>query len=232
MTDATRLRLSKSKIMAYEHCAKRLWLQVHRPELARLDPATLALFRSGHLVGDLAQRQLPDGILVLAKPNVEAAIHRTRQLLAGSRPIFEATFHHQDVIIRADILQPDGRGGWQLIEVKNSARVQSYQLYDVATQAWTALGAGARISSFAVRHVATKVRREADLSRCVFIDVDVTWPIIGSLPRRSRVIEAARACLRGPEPVRRMGRHCERPLACEFREFCSGRLAEQGKLPL
>jgi hypothetical protein len=222
MTDATRLRLSKSKVMAYEHCAKRLWLQVHRPELARLDPATQALFRSGHLVGDLAQRQLPDGILVLAKPNIEAAIHRTRELLAGSRPIFEATFHHQDVIIRADILQPDGRGGWQLIEVKNSTRVQSYQLYDVATQAWTALGAGARVSSFAIQHVTAKIRRDADLSLCEFVDVDVTWPVLARVPRRLRVIEAARACVRGPEPTRPTGPHCTRPFKCEFHDYCHG----------
>lgn len=210
--------------MAYEHCAKRLWLQVHRPELARLDPATQALFRSGHLLGDFARRQLPTGILVHAKPNVQAALDCTRALLdqGCDRPIFEATLQHQDVLIRADVMQPDGRGGWRLIEVKNSTRVQSYQLYDVATQAWTALGAGARISSFAVRHVVAKVRHEADLTRCEFIDVDVTWHVLGLVPRRLQVIEAARACVRGPEPVRRMGQHCTRPFTCEFRDYCRG----------
>lgn len=230
--DPTRLRLSKSKVAAFEHCPKRLWLQVHRRELAKIDPATLALFRAGHLVGDFARDQVPGGVLVIARPDIKAALSKTRELLQGGwdRPIFEATFQHQDVIVRADILLPDGRGGWRLVEVKNSTAVRSYQLYDVATQAWTALGQGVRLSSIAVRHVRTKVRREADLTRCSFLDADVTWHVFGLVQRRSRVIEAARACVRGPEPVRPMGPYCSRPFACEFRDYCRTRGDQHGRV--
>jgi hypothetical protein len=168
-------------------------------------------------------------VLVLARPNIEAALKQTRELLQSGRdrPIFEATFQHQDVIVRADILLPDERGGWRLVEVKNSTAVRSYQLYDVATQVWTALGQGVRVSSCAVRHVSTKVRRETDLRRCALLDTDVTWHVLGLVQRRSRVIEAARACVRGPEPVRPMGPYCTRPFACEFRDYCRGAAASR-----
>jgi hypothetical protein len=221
-------RLSKSKIAAFEHCPKRLWLQVHRRELARINEQTLAVFRAGHLVGDFARLAFPDGKLVLAEPNPEAALQQTSELLNSGwdRPIFEGTFLHQDVLIRADVLRPDGQGGWSLVEVKNSRRVSSYQIYDVATQAWTALGAGVRISSFAVRHVHNVVRDEADLAHCTFIDTDITWRVLGLASRRLDVIAAARACVRGPEPQRPPGPYCTRPFVCEFRDYCNGVISE------
>lgn len=217
-----KFRLSKSKIAAFEHCAKRLWLGVHRPDVAKIEPATLALFRSGHLLGEFARDQVPGGVLVHARPDIGAALSQTRELLDGGwdQPIFEATFQHQDVIVRADILEPDGRGGWRLAEVKNATRVHSYQLYDVATQVWTALGQGVRLSSFAVRHVTTKVRSTADLKSGILVDTDVTWHVLGIAQRRLSVIEAARACVRGPQPTRPPGPYCTRPFVCEFREFC------------
>jgi hypothetical protein len=223
MTDnSARLRLSKSKLVLFERCRKALWLQVHRPELARLDPHTLALFRTGHIVGDYAQRRLPGGVLVSAKPSIEAAVQRTRELLASgsSRPIFEATFLHQDVLVRSDVLEPDGRGGWRMAEVKNAMHVGSHHIHDVAFQAWTALGQGARISSFVIRHPASKVRDEADLADCVLTDTDVTWHVLGLVPRKTAVIEAARACVRGPEPVRPVGPYCSRPFTCAFNRYC------------
>jgi len=217
------LRLSKSKIMAFEHCPRRLWLQVHRRELARIDPATRALFSAGHLVGVLAQQATRDGVLVLAQPDADAARERTASLLRDgwNRPIFEATFQHRDVLIRADILEPDGRGGWSMVEVKNSTSVRPYHLRDLATQAWVARGSGIRISSFILRGVNRRVRDATDLPHCRFVDVDVTWRILGVVPGRWPVIAAAADCIRGPEPKVLPGRHCTRPFVCEFRAHCA-----------
>lgn len=43
--------LSKSKILAYRQCPKRLWLEIYRPEL-RDDSSAMAAFKIGHEVGD------------------------------------------------------------------------------------------------------------------------------------------------------------------------------------
>ena len=48
--------LSKSKIIAFRQCPKRLWLEVHRPELRQDSPATQASFQVGYQVGDIARR--------------------------------------------------------------------------------------------------------------------------------------------------------------------------------
>ena len=46
--------LSKSKIIAFRQCPKRLWLEIHKPEL-RDDSASEAVFKIGHQVGDIAR---------------------------------------------------------------------------------------------------------------------------------------------------------------------------------
>jgi hypothetical protein len=48
--------LSKSKILAFRQCAKRLWLEIHHPELREDSADTEARFEVGHQVGDIARR--------------------------------------------------------------------------------------------------------------------------------------------------------------------------------
>ncbi|MCY0854028.1 hypothetical protein [Cupriavidus sp. D39] len=48
--------LSKSKLMAFRQCPKRLWLEIHRPELREDSATTEASFQVGHQVGEIAQR--------------------------------------------------------------------------------------------------------------------------------------------------------------------------------
>jgi hypothetical protein len=68
--------------------------------------------------------------MVHAVPDMEAALDRTAELVSAAhpRPIFEATFLHENVLIRADILTPDGDDGWSAIDVKASTRVKGYQM--------------------------------------------------------------------------------------------------------
>ena len=137
------VRLSKSKLAAYEICPRRFWLQIHRPALGRFDAQTIRIFDAGHLVGELARARYPDGILVSEGPReIGAALARTTELIHApvKAPIFEGAFIRDNVIIRADILEPDGWGAWKLVEVKNSGSVKSYQLADVASQSWVLAG--------------------------------------------------------------------------------------------
>jgi hypothetical protein len=223
-----RCRLSKSKIAAYEHCPRRLWLQVHRPGLARTDERTLALFAAGHRVGELARTKHPDGTLVAeGHKELVAAMIRTQQLLRAPilRPIFEAAFQRENVLIRADILLPDGWGGWSLVEVKNSGSVKAYQLLDAATQAWVLRGNNVCISSIVIRHVERPLRSHSHYLRTRFVDADVTADVLQMIFRRKRVIDDAQAVVGAAEPNIQPGRHCVQPFRCEFRDHCSARAA-------
>lgn len=228
---STKLRLSKSKIAAFEHCPKRLWLQVHRREERHFEEDTLRRFTFGHAVGERACEQIPDGILVEAVPDIQAAIDRTRELLSAQppAPIFEATFQHEDVLVRVDILQPDGQGGWIAIEVKATSRVRDYHLSDLATQIWVMRGCGVRISSAIIRHVSGRINwTNLDASIVCFRDTDVSQMIEALVAGRQDIVEQARKNVRSQQPAISTGIHCIRPLACEFQHFCRNRETDQG----
>ena len=61
------IRISKSKFVAGCQCFKRLYLQVHEPELAaEPDDAADAIIEQGREVGLLARKLFPGGIEVAA----------------------------------------------------------------------------------------------------------------------------------------------------------------------
>ncbi len=47
---STKVRLSKSKYMAGRQCEKRLWLEIHRPDLIEWDDAQMAWLSQGTAV--------------------------------------------------------------------------------------------------------------------------------------------------------------------------------------
>ena len=51
-----RFRLSKSKMLSGFQGPKRLYLEVHQPELAEVSAGTERLFSNGNLVGEIARR--------------------------------------------------------------------------------------------------------------------------------------------------------------------------------
>jgi CRISPR/Cas system-associated exonuclease Cas4 (RecB family) len=229
-----RTGLSKSRITLFEQCPKRLWLSVHRPELADEERAVTAGMAVGHEVGALACALLPDGRMIEADRGLTAAVEETAALLAagGDKPVFEATFAHEDVLVRVDLMIP-AAGGWQVAEVKSTTGLKDYHVADVATQLWVMRGNGVSIVSAAIRHLdRTFELAEEGNYEGLFADIDVgvlVEPIIAS---RSEVVAAARATLAGEEPVREPGAHCDQPFACSFKAYCGRDLPVGSEWPV
>lgn len=236
MTDRSRrFGLSKSKITMFEQCPKRLWLSVHRPELADQDEGAEMRFATGHEVGAVACALLPDGVMIEAKPDLAAALAATQALLDGDhdRPIFEATLQHDGVLVRIDVLEPDGSGGWRMAEVKSSTKAKDYHVGDLATQLWVASQAGVPISSAAVRHIDSSfvLEREGTFDG-LFADTDlmaVAGPVIA---KRGETVAAARMALAGAEPPIAPGAHCDTPFPCEFAAYCLSALPPGPEWPV
>lgn len=202
-----------------------MWLGIYRRDLAVIDARTQMLFSIGHRFGELVREQVPNGILLDTDPRlIDEAIGETRSILAGpwTRPIFEAALQHEDVIVRPDILQPDGWGGFRLIEVKSSTAVRPHHVRDIATQVWVARESGVCISAAIVRHA--RRRLTSPFARGLpapVVDVDVTAELPNIIRHRPVVAAAARKVIRGPEPRRAVGSHCTYPFRCEFRDYCA-----------
>jgi len=232
---ARRFGLSKSRLSSFEQCPRRLWLQTHAPDRAEVGPEQQARMATGDTVGEVARSLCPGGVMVEADDGLGAALTTTRQLIDDWHPgpIFEATFEHDGVLVRADILSRDGADGWQLAEVKSSGRVKDYHLGDLATQVWVLREAGLQLTGAAIRHIDTGfvLEQEGDYTG-LFTDADRLDQISDTVTARGAVVAQARAVLAGTEPDDTPGEQCTSPFACEFQGWCTRALPEDPAWPV
>lgn len=216
--------ISKSRLLAFETCERKLWMQVHQPDLAAPDPATLDRMASGNDVGALARALHPDGHLISADAGLSAAVEETATLLSSGfrKPLFEATFIHDGMLVRADILLPVEGNAWDLVEVKSSGEIKGYQLHDLATQLWVIRESGVDLRRGLIRHINTSFTLQyPGQFDGLFNDVDLTNDIGDLIDSRAEVLDLARQLVSGSEPDIDFGRHCKKPNACEFISHCS-----------
>ncbi len=235
----TRKTLSKSKLMAYRQCPRRLWLEVHRPDLREDSPDSQARFAAGHEVGDIARRIYdPQGrgaLLDLDVLGVDGAIKHTQSLLAQRAPIFEAGFVSRRVRAFADVLLPvrrKGRTAWRMVEVKSSTSVKDYHRDDVATQALLAQESGVDLAEVALAHIDNRwvYRGRGDYSG-LLVEADLTDEALARGKEVTQWIKDAHAIVEQPkEPEVRTGRHCSEPYECGFHGYCSAR-EPQARVP-
>ncbi|WP_240344824.1 Dna2/Cas4 domain-containing protein [Novosphingobium sp. THN1] len=198
-TATRRFGLSKSKITAFEQCPKKLWLATHRPELAEQDDGAEARFATGNAVGEIACALHPGGVMV-DPPSLSEALAKTSSLISGGHPgpIFEATFEHDGVLVRVDVLERLESGGWAAVEVKSSGRVKDYHRGDLATQVWVMREAGISLQRAAIRHIDTSfvLSREGDYAG-LFTDADLLADLEDAIATRPTLVAEARATLSG-----------------------------------
>jgi hypothetical protein len=227
--------LTKSRFLAGLQCHRRLWLQVHGP---REDIEETPIQRSGRLVGELARKRFPGGVLVDQAPweHVEAT-ERTAHLMGDSSvpAIFEAAFQRDGLRIRVDVLERQPRGRWGLIEVKSASAVKDYYIEDVAFQTFVLESAGIRLSGIEVMHLNKFYRRaERGLNLGhLFKRSDLKAEVrerLASLP--GDVIQFLSVLRRTKEPPIEPWSHCSFPVSCEWFDRCSANKASDWILNL
>ena len=229
-----RVGLSKSRIALFEQCAKRLWLSVHRPELARESDGTRRVFRIGHEVGAAACALYPDGIEIDGDQGLTKAAEATAAAMAAivRVPLFEATFLHQGVAVRVDLMIPDGEG-WQVAEVKSTTSVRPYQRADLATQLWVMRGCGVNVTQASVRVINRRfVLREVREYQGLFVDELADEAVAGMIETRQDIVSGAISTLAGDEPGISTGTHCTSPFQCSFTEYCERHLPAPPSWPI
>lgn len=232
--------LSKSKLIAYGQCPKRLWLEVHRKELREDSAATQASFSVGNTVGDIA-RQLYDpvgnGVLLdTQRDGFDTVFRRSTELLSSSQPIFEAGFAINGALAFADVMLPDEQEGkriWRMVEVKSSTGVKDYHRDDVAIQSFIARSAGVPLAAIALAHIDSAwvypgngdyhgLLKECDLTPEAFARDDEV---------REWIIAAQETVAKAAEPEIGTGRQCVSPFACGFFDYCQSQ-EPQAEFPI
>lgn len=228
--------LSKSRIVAWKQCPKRLWLQIHRRELLEFSDGTERGFQIGYEVGEVAQGLYPNGILIKDDDDLSAALEATKAALLThpDSPIFEGTFQHDGLLVRADVMLPTNNG-YCMIEVKSSASVKPYHIDDCAIQAWVLKKNNIPLSSIELAHIDTSFVYQGNgdyqgIFRHENLD-EVTRPLIELVPEW---IQQSRSTLSGDEPAIETGAHCDDPFECPFKTYCNRNIVqpEQPKFSL
>jgi hypothetical protein len=219
--------LSKTKIMAFRQCPRRLWLEIHKPELREESASTRASFEVGHTIGDLA-RKLYDphnrgATIEVSRESFEAAFSRTSSLLGGRQPIFEAGFSASGACAFADVLLPQKKGtSWRMVEVKSAASVHDYHREDLAIQAYVARASGLELTSVALAHVdSTWVYPGGYQYDGLLVEKDLSKETFDRAVDAAKWIAAATevANLSASPPVS-TGAHCNTPYECGFHTHC------------
>lgn len=221
---------SKSKLLAFRQCPKRLWLEIHRPELKTVAEAGDNSLQIGVQVGEVARQVYdPDqrGTTVEVEDgNMASAIAESRTLLSSAQPVFEAALSGGGVIAFADAMLPqvhDGSISWRMVEVKSSTSVKPYHRDDVAVQTYAATEAGVPFHQVAVANIDSSwVYPGQGNYAGLFKESDLTTEALSRHEEVASWVSQARdvAALTSPPEIE-TGPHCDDPFACGFFEHCS-----------
>ncbi len=216
-------RLSKTRLLSYLQCPKRLWLEKHRPELAIVDDATQAAFETGHAVGAVAHRiydPAGTGIHVSAERGMGEALRSTAMLLAApaAGPLFEATFERDGLLVRADVLDRRRRA---LVEVKAATEVKEQHAADCAIQAWVVERSAAPPETIVLAHVNSAfVYAGGGDYQGLLRETDLTAGIAAQRAQVPGWLAAAQDIVQADEPAVPVGSRCARPHLCPFVGYC------------
>lgn len=223
--------LSKSKLMAFRQCPKRLWLHVYgSSKLCKDSVQAQARFSVGHEVGDIARKLYdPAGNGVLIDPKAEGfeeAFAHSQRLLHTGQPVFEAGFRVEGALAFADIMLPIQQGEhlyWRMVEVKSSTSVKDYHYEDAAVQSFVAKASGVALSAIALAHIDSDWCYSGNGDyRGLLIEKDLTEEAFARSEEVQAWISGAQAILavRDAEPNIVTGKHCTRPHECCFYDYC------------
>ena len=201
-----RYRLSKSRFLSGLQCLKRLYLEIHSPDLAsEADAERQAMLDMGKEVGELARLRFPNGQLVAqSHRQASAALRRTEELVHDPtvQAIFEGAFQWEGTLVRVDVLQRVSEQTWCLIEVKASSKVKSAHYDDLAIQTAVLRGAGIALVGSCLMHLNTQyVYQGRDLISNNYLPSLISPNLVNE--RISKIdgqLEVMRNMLEVPEP--------------------------------
>jgi hypothetical protein len=222
--------LSKSRVLSALQCEKQLFLQVQdkalkkegKRKLANYSGKALQAFEWGKQVGELARQFFPGGKLIGHDKELHLAIRETQSLLEDSLdvPLFEATFEHDKILVRADVFVK-GSGGSRLVEVKASSSAKKH-INDCAIQTWVIENAGYPLDRIEVAHVDTSFVYQGDGNYDGLLKYeDVTKAVRERVVEVPKWIRTAREALVNGMPEKLVGPHCRSPYECAFLNYCT-----------
>ena len=239
--------LTKSELLSFRQCPRKLWLERQRSELLP-EPDSTSDRRAidGFKVGEKAREILGAEVLWPSGHGDKAeAAKWARELLrnAPDRPAVEVPMLREQLYARADAMVPID-GGYALRETKASTfplkndnvtpgAAHAHHLDDVAIQAWVMEASGLDCARVELNLLNNQWRYPGgDDYRGLIRQLDVTGLLS---ERRAQVpiwLKAAQEVVAGPMPSALTGKQCSDPYDCPFVSFCKTQESPEPQHPI
>jgi len=162
--------LTKTDFKEYLLCNKCLWVKKKKPEEYTAGEFSLflkKLIKDGYEVESYVQKLFPEGVFVSG--DKEKLISKTRELLTGDKPIFQATFKTSEgLFAKVDILNFNKETKkWDLYEVKASSEIKTdikhNHIKDVIFQTIVVGDSGVDVGDSYIIYINKEYRRDGEL---------------------------------------------------------------------
>lgn len=221
--------LTKTDYNRYLQCPKYLWLNKNRKELAPpITEIQQALFDQGYKVEEYAHNLFPGGVEV--KGWYKKGREETqRYIREGQTAIFQANAMTKNLYAKADILHfNESSNKWDLYEVKSSTKVKDEHIPDLAFQKIALERDGIPIGKTYLVHINKEYVRQGEIDPKELLKTEDLTEEVNNL--RSSVeanIPKALEIIKFKEEVKkRIGKQCDNPYECPFKEYCWNNLPE------
>jgi hypothetical protein len=214
--------ITKSKYLLGLQCPKLLWVAFNdKSKIPKPDSATQHIFDEGHKVGELAKSLYPGGIDI-PSDDFMGNIKKTKELSPKRKPLFEAGFKSGDIFARADILNPVGNDGWDIIEVKSSTQVKDVNLHDLSFQKYCYEKDGIKIRKCFLMHINNQYIKSGNINPEEFFHSEDVTGEVEELSKEVRErIEGMFKIIRRKEcPDIDINKHCSDPYSCSLTNYC------------
>lgn len=162
------MQLSKSDYTTYLKHPAWLWIKKHaKTILPPIDPATEAIFETGHEFEQYAEALFPGGVTLGFSDYDEylSLPERTTQALdEGVLTIFQGRFEHDQLTFICDVIQVVGNKEVDLIEIKSSTSAKPEHIVDLAFQMVVLEKCGYEIRNISVIHVNNQYVRNGEIN--------------------------------------------------------------------
>ncbi len=222
--------LPKSIFLAAQTCSRKAWLLHHGHGSTTPSPADRFRMDEGEKIGGMARSLFPDGLLVQGDLNGDL----TLQFIANpaTTTIFEAAFHADGFIAKADILRRDS-SGWHIIEVKASLEDTAqldHLIDDLVYTVMIAKRSGLNVFKASLMLISRDYRLGMPTDR-LFVEMDQTAVVMDRLTAAQALLPQVNVTMgASTAPPPKLISECR---SCEFFESaCLGRDVEHSLFEL
>ncbi len=222
--------LTKSKYLDGEQCHLKLWLK-DRKLLPEPSLADLHRFKQGYNFQDQVYFLFPEGV-DLGELEFKENLEKTKELVKEKKIIFEAGFSFEDLYLRADIIEPNGKE-WDLYEIKATSQVKKHHIPDLAFQKYVLEKAGLKINKCFVLFLNKEYEKNGKIDPSALVskeDVTAKVNLVKNIEDNAKVFMEVMA--RKERPPMPISKNCNKPNTCPNKPICWGTLPQYNVLQL